>query len=160
MSSNKKNGKKGDKKSNKQSGKKSDKKVIKKNIINNNNTISGVNKNNILIPIFSSIIGILVFICIPYAANQLNKPFTAAALNVIPNGMILGYFVLETQFETYFKSLIFVPSFNVIINIITYGLYKYCGVTPFWALTINILAWVMLVISSYIIPAKYIPSLF
>jgi hypothetical protein len=147
------------KKSDKKSNKKGDKKSGKKNIINYN-TISGINKNNILIPIFSSIMGILVFICIPYAANQLNKPFTAAALNVIPNGMILGYFVLESQFETYFKSLIFVPSFNVFINIITYGLYKYCGVTPFWALTINILAWVMLVISSYIIPAKYIPSLF
>jgi hypothetical protein len=157
MSLNKKSDKKSNKKGDKKSNKKGDKKSGKKNIINYN-TISGINKNNILIPIFSSIIGILVFICIPYAANHLKKPYTAAALNIIPSGVILGYFILETEFDVYFKSLVFVPAFNVFINIITYGLYKYGYVSAFWALTMNVSAWILLVIGSYIIPPKYIPN--
>lgn len=121
-------------------------------------TISGISSNNIWIPIFSAFIGIVVFICIPYAANNLNKPIAAASLNVIPNGVILGYFILDTEFDSYFKSLVFVPAFNVIVNVITYLLFKYAFVSAFWALTINVSCWILLVIGCYFIPSSSIPS--
>jgi hypothetical protein len=129
---------------------KGSKQKIKRSKTNTNsqNTISGISQYNILIPIFSAIIGMIVFICIPYTANHFSKPFTAAALNIIPNGIILGYFVLDTEFDTYFKSLVFVPAFNVAVNIITYLLFSYKIVSAFWALTLNISAWILLVIIS------------
>jgi hypothetical protein len=121
-------------------------------------TISGISSNNIWVPIFSAFIGIFIFICIPYAANNLNKPIAAAALNVIPSGVILGYFILDTEFDSYFKSLVFVPAFNVIVNVITYLLFKYAFVSAFWALTINVSCWILLVIGCYFIPSSSIPS--
>jgi len=115
---------------------------------NNQNTISGLNKNNVIIPIASAVVGILIFSLIPYIVNNINLPLTGAALNVIPNGIILGYFITDVEFDSYFRGIIFAPIFNVVCNIATYALYKYMNLTPFFALTMNISLWILFVIGS------------
>jgi len=113
---------------------------------NANTTISGISKNNIWIRFASAAIGILVYVLIPYISNISGKPYTGAVLNMVPNGIILGFFILESDFDAYFRGLVFVPLFNVIVNIITYGLYKYYNISPQLALSLNVGAWIVVVI--------------
>lgn len=123
---------------------------------NNNATVSGLNQNNIIIPIVSACVGIIIFSLIPYVVNHVHLPLTGAALNVIPNGIILGYFITDVEFENYFKGIILAPAFNVVVNILTYALYKLANFSPFWTLTVNISLWLLFVFASLFV--KKIPD--
>jgi len=116
-------------------------------------TISGIDieTSAIYIHIISALIGVVVFYFVPYLANHVNKPITAVILNVIPNDLMLGFFIVEDEFEEYLLASVFSPIFNVIDNIISYSIYVYGKSTPSIALWSNILLWIFVVILSYFI---------
>ena len=128
---------------------------LKKNKIKNLkqfNTLSGLNSKTAgtYIIVISLIMGISLFAMIPYVSNRLNRPITSSILNVVPNGMILGFFIVEKNFDIYFKSLIFAPLLNVILDIIVFVMYKYLNISAIISITTGIVIWLILLILSYI----------
>jgi len=115
-------------------------------------TISGLDimTSRVIIQSTSAIIGVIVFVFVPILANSINKPIASVILNVIPNDLILAYFIVEDNIEEYLLGCIFSPLLNVIDNIISYFLYVYIKTTASVALWANILIWVFAIILSYI----------
>ena len=116
------------------------------------NTLSGLNSKtsgNYIIAI-SVVLGIVIFAMIPYVSNRLNRPITSSILNVVPNGMILGFFIVEKNFDIYFKSLIFAPLLNTVLDIIVFTMYKYFNISAIISITTGIVIWVILLILAYI----------
>jgi len=122
-------------------------------LTSNNITISGLNKKTYrdIIIIISVSMGIIIFSLIPIIANKLSNPYTSALLNVVPNGMMLGFFVIEKNFNIYFKGLIFAPLLNVILTSFAYFLYKYVGLSAIISLSTSITIWVLILIITYIV---------
>ena len=116
------------------------------------NTLSGLNSktSGVYIIAISVILGVLIFAMIPYVSNRLNRPITSSILNVVPNGMILGFFIVEKNFDIYFKSLIFAPLLNTILDIIVFTMYKYFNISAIISITTGIIIWLILLILSYI----------
>jgi len=123
-------------------------KLTSKNI-----TISGLNKktSNNLIVIISVTLGMIIFALIPFVANKLSNPVTSALLNVVPNGMILGFFIIEKNFDIYFKGLIFAPLINTVIDIFVYFLYRYLGLSTIVSISTGIFLWLSALIICYFI---------
>ena len=123
-------------------------KLTSKNI-----TISGLNKktSNDLIVIISVTLGMIIFALIPFVANKLSNPVTSALLNVVPNGMILGFFIIEKNFNIYFKGLIFAPLINTVIDIFVYFLYRYLGLSAIVSISTGIFLWLFALIICYFI---------
>ena len=119
----------------------------------NNITISGLNKktSHVLIITISVTLGMIIFALIPYIANKFSNPYTSSLLNVVPNGMILGFFVIEKNFNEYFKGLLFAPTLNVLLNLLTYVLYKYVGLSAVVSLSTSIFLWAFLLVTSYFV---------
>ena len=119
----------------------------KSNII----TISGldIETSAYIIQITSALIGVFVFYCVPLIANRFKKPLTSVLINVIPNALILGFFMLESEFEIYLTSCIFVPLFTVFDSIISYTLLIYYNWTGKNSLTFNIVFWLIVIVCSY-----------
>ena len=116
------------------------------------NTLSGLNSKtsgNYIIAI-SVVLGIVIFAMIPYVSNRLNRPITSSILNVVPNGMILGFFIVEKNFDIYFKSLIFAPLLNTVLDIIVFTMYKYFNISAIISITTGIVIWIILLILAYI----------
>jgi len=115
-------------------------------------TISGFNikKSRVIIQSTSAIFGIIVFVFVPILANTINKPIASVILNMIPNDLILAYFIVEDNIEEYLLGCVFTPLLNVIDNIISYVLYVYVKTPASIALWSNILIWVFAIILSYI----------
>ena len=115
-----------------------------------NITISGLNieTSGYIIHLISATIGILVFYFVPLIANRFKKPLTSVLINSIPNSLILGFFLVESEFEVYLNSSIYVPLFNTFDNIISYLLFIYYNFTGKDSLTINIVFWLIIVMSS------------
>jgi hypothetical protein len=108
-------------------------------------TISGFNikKSRVIIQSTSAIFGIIVFVFVPILANTINKPIASVILNMIPNDLILAYFIVEDNIEEYLLGCVFTPLLNVIDNIISYVLYVYVKTPASIALWSNILIWVI-----------------
>jgi hypothetical protein len=129
---------------------------IKKNKNNKNikdyETVSGLNNKtaSIYITCISVFLGIVIFAMIPFVSNRLNKPITSSVLNVVPTGMILGFFIIDKNFDIYFKSLILSPLFNVILDAIIFIMYKYLNISAIISITFGIIIWLILLILSYI----------
>jgi hypothetical protein len=87
---------------------------------------------------------------IPYVSNRLNRPITSSILNVIPNGMILGFFIAEKNFDVYFKSLILAPLLNTILDIITFTMYRYLNFSAIISITTSIIIWLILLVLTFI----------
>ena len=115
-------------------------------------TISGLDimTSRIIIQSTSAIIGIFVFVFVPILANSINKPIASVILNVIPNDLILAYFIVEDNIEEYLLGCIFSPLLNVVDNLISYWLYVYVKTGPSIALWSNIIIWILAIILSYI----------
>jgi hypothetical protein len=130
------------------------KKVLKTSYKNSTEitTLSGLNikKSKIIIRSVSAIIGVIIFVGVPIIANNIDKPITSVILNMIPNDLILAYFIVEDNIEEYLFGCIFSPLLNVIDNIISYILFFYVKTTASVALWSNILIWLFAVILSYI----------
>lgn len=121
------------------------------NSTQNTITISGLNSNTskIIIRIISALIGVFVFYCVPLITNTFKRPLTSVLINIIPNALILGFFILEDEFEVYLKSSIFVPLFNTFDNILSYILLIFYNWSGNKSLTINIVIWLIVVVASY-----------
>jgi len=117
----------------------------------NTTTISGLNieTSAYIIQISSALIGIFVFYFVPLIANRFKKPLTSVLINIIPNALILGFFMVESEFEVYLKSCIFVPLFTVFDNVISYLLLIFYNWTGKNSLTFNIVFWLIVIVSSY-----------
>ena len=115
-------------------------------------TISGLDimTSRIIIQSTSAIIGIFVFVFVPILANSINKPIASVILNVVPNDLILSYFIVEDNIEEYLLGCIFSPILNVVDNLISYWLYVYVKTGPSIALWSNIIIWILAIILSYI----------
>jgi hypothetical protein len=115
-------------------------------------TLSGLNSktSGSYIIAISVILGVIIFAMIPYVSNKLNRPITSSILNVVPNGMILGFFIVEKNFDIYFKSLIFAPLLNTILDIIVFTMYKYFNISAIISITTGIIIWLILLILAYI----------
>jgi len=116
------------------------------------NTLSGLNSktSGVYIIAISVILGISIFAMIPYVSNRLNRPITSSILNVVPNGMILGFFIVEKNFDIYFKSLIFAPLLNTVLDIIVFTMYRYLNISAIISITTGIIIWLILLILAYI----------
>ena len=117
----------------------------------NTTTISGlsIETSAYIIQISSALIGIFVFYFVPLIANRFKKPLTSVLINIIPNALILGFFMVESEFEVYLKSCIFVPLFTTFDNIISYLLLIYYNWTGKNSLTFNIVFWLIVIVGSY-----------
>ena len=131
------------------------KKILKTSSKNSANivTLSGldITKSRIIIQSISAIIGVIIFVGVPIIANNINKPITSVVLNIIPNDLILAYFIVEDNIDEYLFGCIFSPLLNVVDNIISYILYIYVKTTSSFALWSNILIWIFTLIMSYIL---------
>jgi hypothetical protein len=116
-------------------------------------TISGLDyiHANVLVNTISITLGIIIFALIPYVANNIRKPITSAILNVVPNGMILGYFIVAKSFIPYFTGLIFAPSINPLLDLFTYYLYEYVKLSAKLSLCIGIGVWALMVLVAYVL---------
>ena len=114
-------------------------------------TISGlsIETSAYIIQITAACIGIFVFYFVPLIANRFKRPLTSVFINVIPNALILGFFLVESEFEVYLNSCIYVPLFTTFDNIVSYLLLIYYNFTGKSSLTTNILFWLIVVIGSY-----------
>ena len=120
-------------------------------------TLNGLNINKSIyyMNFITITLGIIVFVIIPIIGNQLKKPITSAILNGVPNGMILGYFIVEDQFLVYYTGLIFAPLLNTLLTILCYYLYSYQKLSAKLSLFITILIWVFITFLSYFIPTTW-----
>ncbi len=127
-------------------------KLKKNKNIKDYETISGLNSktDSIYITFISVFLGIVIFATIPFVSNILNKPITSSILNGIPTGIILGFFIIDKNFDIYFKSLILSPLFNVILDTIIFIMYKYLNISAIISITTGIVFWLILLILSYI----------
>jgi VIT1/CCC1 family predicted Fe2+/Mn2+ transporter len=116
----------------------------------NDTTISGLNiqSSSTFIHIISALIGIFVFYFVPLLANSLNRPLTAVLLNVIPNDLLLGFFVVEAEFTPYLTNIIWTPLLNVLANSISYLLIFFLGWSANHALAVNIFIWLFAIFLS------------
>ena len=116
----------------------------------NDITISGLNIENsaIYIHIISALIGIFVFYCVPLLANSLDRPLTAVLLNVIPNDLLLGFFVVEAEFTPYLTNIIWTPLLNVLANCVSYILIMFFDWSASWALGVNVFIWIFAIFLS------------
>ena len=116
-------------------------------------TIGGFNYVNAkaLTNFISISLGVIIFVAIPYIANKIQRPMTSAFLNVVPNGMILGFFIEKEKFVKYFLGLIFAPAINPVLNTCAYIMYDKYGFTPVWCLSINIVIWALMVVVAYML---------
>jgi hypothetical protein len=116
-------------------------------------TISGLNyvSANFLVNTISITLGIIIFALIPYVANRVKKPITSAILNVVPNGMMLGYFIVDKSFIKYFTGLIIAPLLNPLLDLFTYYLYMYLKLSAKMSLCIGIGLWASMVLIAYIL---------
>jgi hypothetical protein len=114
-------------------------------------TISGLDyiNTNLLVNTISIFLGIIIFALIPYVANNIQKPITSAILNVVPNGMILGYFIVAKSFIPYFTGLIIAPLINPLLDLFTYYLYFHLKLSAPLSLTIGIGLWALMVLIAY-----------
>jgi len=114
-------------------------------------TISGlsIETSGYIIQISSALIGIFVFYFVPLIANRFKKPLTSVLINIIPNALILGFFMLESEFEVYLKSCIFVPLFTVFDSILSYSLLIFYNWSGKNSLTFNIVFWLIVIVVSY-----------
>ena len=126
-------------------------KLKKNKNIKDHETISGLNNKtaSIYITAISLFLGIVIFAMIPFVSNTLNKPITSSILNVVPSGMILGFFIVDKHFDVYFKSLILSPLFNVILDAMIFIMYKYLNIPAIISITTGIIIWLLLLIYSY-----------
>lgn len=115
-------------------------------------TISGLNYKTAkwLVNLISISLGVVIFALIPYVANKIADPITSALLNVVPNGMILGFFIIDSKFIPYFTGLIFAPIINPFLNYLSYFLYSKMKFSAIWSLNIGIIIWALMVIIAYI----------
>jgi len=113
-------------------------------------TISGLDTHTSawIINILSILIGIFVFYFVPLLTNNLNRPLTAVLLNIIPNGLIMGFFIVEAEFTPYLTNLIWTPLLNVLANCISYILIFYFEWSATSALAVNIFIWVFAIFLS------------
>jgi hypothetical protein len=116
----------------------------------NDITISGLNitKSSMWIHIISALIGIFVFYCVPLLANSLNRPLTAVLLNVIPNDLLLGFFVVEAEFTPYLTNIIWTPLLNVLANCVSYILIMFFDWSASAALAVNVFIWIFAIFLS------------
>jgi hypothetical protein len=116
----------------------------------NDITISGLNitKSGTWINIISALIGIFVFYCVPLLANSLNRPLTAVLLNVIPNDLLLGFFVVEAEFTPYLTNIIWTPLLNVLANCVSYILIMFFDWSASAALSVNVFIWLFAIFLS------------
>jgi len=116
-------------------------------------TICGIDyiTANFFVNTISITMGIIIFALIPYVANHIKKPITSAILNVVPNGMILGYFVVAKNFIPYFTGLIIAPIINPLLDLFTYYLYEYLHLSAKMSLSIGIGIWAIAVIIAYVL---------
>ena len=120
-------------------------------------TLNGLNVNtSIYYMNFITIsLGIIVFVIIPIIGNRLQKPITSAILNGVPNGMILGYFIVEDQFLVYYTGLIFAPLLNTLLTLLCYYLYTYQKYSAKLSLSLTIIIWMIITFLSYFIPTSW-----
>jgi len=120
-------------------------------------TLNGLNVNtSIYYMNFITIsLGIIVFVIIPIIGNRLKKPITSAILNGVPNGMILGYFIVEDQFLVYYTGLIFAPLLNTLLTLLCYYLYTYQKFSAKLSLSLTIIIWMIITFLSYLIPTSW-----
>jgi hypothetical protein len=120
-------------------------------------TLNGLNVNtSIYYMNFITIsLGIIVFVIIPIIGNRLQKPITSAILNGVPNGMILGYFIVEDQFLVYYTGLIFAPLLNSLLTLLCYYLYSYQKFSAKLSLSLTIIIWMIITFLSYFIPTSW-----
>jgi hypothetical protein len=118
--------------------------------VSSSNTVSGLPKNAWVSNLIAAATGLFIFLLGPYLVNKLNAPATAALVNVVPNGVIMALFVAESEFHQFFTDLLWAPTFNVGLNVITYSLYYYGFLTPFWAIWFEIIVWTSACVLSYI----------
>ena len=114
-------------------------------------TISGlsIETSAYIIQITAACIGVFVFYFVPLIANRFKKPLTSVLINIIPNALILGFFMVESEFEVYLNSCIYVPLFTTFDNIVAYILLIYYNFTGKSSLTFNIVFWLLVLIGSY-----------
>jgi len=120
-------------------------------------TLNGLNvhKSIYYMNFITITLGILIFVIIPVIGNKLQKPVTSALLNGVPNGMVLGYFIVEDQFLVYYSGLILAPLLNTILTLFCYFLYSYQKFSAKLSLSITILIWAILTVLSYFIPPSW-----
>ena len=135
-------------------GKKNNKN-IKRGINNtkttNTQTVSGLPHSELLVNLISGFTGLFIFLLGPYVVNSLGKPITAACFNLVPTGIIMGLFVATTEFEKYFTSVLFVPMYNVVVNLFTYFLYKKGYLTALQMIIFQVILWLLITFVSLFI---------
>jgi hypothetical protein len=116
-------------------------------------TISGLSYkySKQLVNVISITLGIIIFLLIPYVANNIKKPMTSAILLAVPNGMVLAFFIVESKFMAYFTGLIFAPLINPILNESANYLYETLHFPAGVALAINIGVWLLMVIIAFVL---------
>ena len=134
----------------KATNKKSNKKTTN-NKQSNKNTVSGLPHSELLINLISGFTGLFIFLLGPYVVNILGKPITAACFNLVPTGIIMGLFVATTEFDTYFTSVLFVPIYNVLMNLFTYWLYKAGYLTALHMIFFQVVVWLLITFVSLFI---------
>lgn len=120
-------------------------------------TLNGLNINKAVyyMNFITISLGIIVFVIIPIIGNRFKKPITSSILNGVPNGMILGYFIVEDQFLVYYTGLIFAPLLNTLLTLICYYFYTYLKFSAKLSLSLTILIWALLTFLSYFIPTSW-----
>jgi hypothetical protein len=126
---------------------------ISENLLEEEMTISGldIKTSEWLINLISALIGISVFYFVPLLANEFDRPITAILLNVIPNELILGFFIVESEIKPYLQSIVWAPFLNFFANIVCYLTLIYLKWSPRAALTLNMFIWISAIIISYYI---------
>ena len=119
--------------------------------LNNYNTVSGLPHSELIINSISAFTGLFIFLLGPYVVNTLGKPITAACFNLVPTGIIMGLFVATNEFETYFTSVLFVPMYNVVMNLFTYWLYKIGYLSALNMIIFQIIVWLLITFVSLFI---------
>jgi len=117
----------------------------------NTQTVSGLPHSKLLVNLISGFTGLFIFLLGPYVVNSLGKPITAACFNLVPTGIIMGLFVSTTEFETYFTSVLFVPMYNVVMNLFTYLLYKKGYLTALQMIIFQVIVWLLITFVSLFI---------
>jgi len=109
----------------------------------NDTTIAGldIKTSSWIINILAALIGIFVFYFVPLLTNNLNRPLTAVLLNIIPNDLIMGFFIVEAEFPLYLTNIIWTPLLNVLANCISYVLIFYFEWSASAALAVNVFIW-------------------
>ena len=70
---------------------------------------------------------------------------------IITDGYSASIRFIEKNFNEYFKGLLFAPTLNVLLNLLTYVLYKYVGLSAVVSLSTSIFLWAFLLVTSYFV---------